>query len=308
MIPKIKVIGLGGAGCNTVSRMMDCDLPGIELIGINTDAQALKQSRVVNKILIGENATQGLGAGMDYVLGEKAAQESSEQITQALDGADLVFLTAGLGGGSGTSAIGVAGDLAKNYLNILTIAVCTLPFSFEGAFRRKVAGWGLENLKNKVDSFLLIPNDKILKAVDPETSISNAFLKCDEVLIQAVLGISDLLSRPGIISVDFADLISILKNSGKALFGVGISKGEDRVVNAVNKALKSALLDAPSGGAKGILFNISGRDLILSEANAGANFIKKAGDSNTKIIFGVSEDRGLEKGTVKVTVIATGIE
>jgi len=244
---------------------------------------------------------------MDYRLGERAAQESKEKLKEALAGAKMLFLTAGLGGGTGTSGIPILAGLAKN-LGILTIAVVTKPFSFEGSFRQKVANWGLSNLENKVDSLLCIANDRILKIIGRTTSVRDAFLRCDEVLSQAVKGISDLISSPGIISLDFADIEEILKDSGRALFGVGKAKGENRAIAAASSALQSPLLDFSVKRAGGILFNIGGDDLTLFEVNSVASFIKKISWQKTKIIFGVSEDKSLDKGEIKVTVIATGVE
>lgn len=304
---KIKVIGIGGAGGNTISRLNSLELKGVDLIAVNTDAQALKDSRAPKKILIGENTTGGLGAGMDYRLGEKAAQESKEKLKEILEGAKMVFLTCGMGGGTGTSGIPILAELAKN-LEILTVAIVTKPFSFEGSFRQKVANWGLRNLEKKVDSLLCIPNDRILKIIGRTTLVGEAFLRCDEVLGQAVQGISDLISAPGIISVDFADMEEILKDSGRALFGVGRAKGENRAIAAASSALQSPLLDFPIKKAKGVLFNIGGEDLALFEVNSVASFIKKIADKKTKIIFGVSEDKSLDKGEIKVTVIATGLQ
>ena len=304
--PKIKVIGIGGAGCNTISRLNSLGLKGIDLIAVNTDAQALKQSSSPQKVLIGQTTTGGLGTGMDYRLGERAAQESKEKLKEILKGAKMVFLTCGLGGGTGSSGISILAELAKNF-GILTVAVVTKPFSFEGSFRQKIANWGLGSLEKKVDSLLCISNDRILKVIGKTTSVSQAFLKIDEILSQAVQGISNLISAPGIISVDFADLEEILKDSGRALFGVGRAKGENRAMAAASSALQSPLLDSPIKKAKGILFDVGGKDLALFEINSVANFIKKIADKKTKIIFGVSEDRTLEKGEIKVTVIAAGL-
>lgn len=305
--PKIEVIGIGGAGCNTISRLNSLDLKGIDLIAVNTDAQILRQTDAPQKILIGQNSTGGLGAGMDYRLGEKAAQESKDKLKEILEGAKMVFLTAGLGGGTGSPGIGVLAELAKN-LGILTVAIVTKPFSFEGSFRQKLANLGLTNLEKKVDSLLCISNDRILKIIGKTTQVGDAFFKIDEILGQAVLGISDLISSPGIISLDFADLEEILRNSGKALFGAGKAKGENRAVAAASSALQSPLLDFPIKKARGILFNIGGEDLALFEVNSVASFIKKIADKKTKIIFGVSEDRTLDKGEIKVTVVATGLQ
>ena len=271
---KIKVIGIGGAGCNTISRLSSNPLKGVEFFAVNTDTQSLKASSSQNKILIGEKITGGLGTGMDYKLGLKAARENQETLKETLKGAEIVFLTCGLGGGSGTAGISVLGELSRE-LGILTVAVVTLPFSFEGDLRKRVAKWGLENLKEKVDAFLIIPNDRVLKISNKTTSVKEAFLRVDKVLIQALEGISDLLSLQGIISVDFADLEEILKDSGRALFGIGKAKGEQRAISAASRALQSPLLDFSPRKSKGILFNVTGRDVALFEVNLVANFIKK---------------------------------
>lgn len=304
---RIKVIGVGGAGGNTISRLNKISLKGVEFFAVNTDVQVLKNCNSANKILIGEKTTNGLGTGMDWKLGQKAAEESKETLKNILKGAELVFLTAGLGGGSGTSGISVIGELAKA-MGILTIAVVTLPFSFEGEMRKKAANWGMEKLIKAADAFIVIPNDRVLKIVGKNTSVEEAFLEVDKILIEALEGISGLLSSSGIISVDFADLEEILKNSGRALLGIGKAKGEQRAVSAASRALQSPLLDFIPKKAKGILFNVGGRDVSLVEVNLVANFIKKIADQKTKIIFGVSEDKNLDRGEIKVTLVATGIE
>lgn len=304
---KIKVIGVGGAGCNTISRLVTLPLKGLELFAVNTDAQSLKSCASPNKVLIGEKATGGLGTGMDSRLGQKAAEESKDTLKEILKNSEIVFLTAGLGGGSGTPTISVLGKIAKE-MGILTLAVITLPFSFEGRLRRKVANLGLENLKKNVDAFLVISNDRILKIISKTTSVEEAFLEVDKVLMESLEGISELLLVPGIISVDFADLEEVLKDSGRALFSRGSAKGEQRALGAVSKALQSPLLDVLPKKTKGVLFNVSGRDVSLSEVNLIANFIKRITDQKTKIIFGVSENKNMEKGEIKVTLIATGIE
>jgi len=304
-IPKIKVIGIGGSGVNAVSRMAGGGISGIELIAVNTDAQVLRASPVREKVLIGEKVTGGLGTGMDIKLGEAAAKESYQELKKVIEGAEMVFLTGGLGGGTCTPAISVLGEIAKNS-GALTIAIVTLPFSFEGLQRKRIANWGLRNLEGKVDTILTIPNDKLLKLVGQNTTIENAFWACDGVLREAVKGISDLVSMPGIINVDFADLRAILKNSGKAFLGLGRSKGEKRAITASNMALHSPLLDFAFEKSRGILLNIAGRDdLSLSEIQTAANFIKNITKPGTKIIFGVSEDLSLEKGEIKITLVAT---
>ena len=304
-LPKIKVIGVGGGGVNAVSRMFKDKVANVELVAVNTDAQSLKISPVKNKILIGEKASAGLGAGMNVKLGEKAARESYEKLKEAVFGAEMVFLTCGLGGGSGTSGIGVLGEITKS-LNILTVAVVTLPFSFEGAQRKSVATWGLNNLKNKVDTLLCIPNDKLLELVGPQTTVETAFLMCDNILREAVRGISDLVSLPGIINVDFADLRGVLANSGRAFLGIGSAKGEKRASLSAQMALSSPLLDFSVKSADGILFNIAGGDdLTLAEVNSAALLIKQVVKPGTKIVFGVSDDPALKSGEMKITVIAT---
>jgi len=301
----IKVIGIGGSGVNAVSRMAVAGVAGVDLVAINTDAQSLKLSPVFQKILIGPNTTHGWGAGMDVKLGAKAAQESLEELKQVLVGAEMVFLTCGLGGGSGTSAIPILGELAKG-MGILTLAVVTLPFSFEGQQRKNVAAQGLRELEDKVDALLVIPNDKLLDLAKPNTTVANGFWLCDEVLREAVKAIADLISLPGIINVDLADLKSILKNSGQAFLGIGRAKGEKRAIIAASAALRSALLDFSIGEAAGILINVAGPgDLSLSEVNIAATFIKKNASPKAKIVFGVSEDEGLKDGEIKITLIAT---
>ncbi|MEK9153335.1 MAG: cell division protein FtsZ [Patescibacteria group bacterium] len=301
----IKVIGLGGSGVNAVSRMAVSGVSGVDLVAVNTDAQSLKLSPVPQKILIGPNTTHGWGAGMDIKLGAKAAQESLEDLKQVLTGAEMVFLTCGLGGGSGTSAIPILGELAKG-LGILTLAVVSLPFSFEGQQRKNVAMQGLRELEGKVDALLVIPNDKLLELAKPNTTVAHGFWLCDEVLREAVRAIADLISLPGIINVDLADLKNILKNSGQAFLGIGRAKGEKRAIIAASAALHSALLDFSIEEAAGILINVAGPgDLSLSEVNTAATFIKKNASPKAKIVFGVSEDEGLKDGEIKITLIAT---
>lgn len=304
-IPKIKVIGIGGSGVNAISRMAKEGIAQVELIAVNTDAQSLKACPVARRILIGRQTTQGLGAGMDIKLGQKAARESQEELKQAISGAELVFLTSGLGGGTGSSGVPVLGEIAKS-LNALTLAVVTLPFSFEGIQRKIVANQALKTLDGKVDALLTIPNDKLLGLVKPNTSVQDAFWFCDGVLREAVKGITDLVSMPGIINVDFADLRGVLENSGRALLGIGKARGEKRALVAASNALKSPLLDFSFKDSDGILLNIAGSgDLSLTEVNTAASFVKKSAQSRAKIVFGVSEDASLKDGEIKVTVIAT---
>ena len=304
MNPVIKVIGVGGSGSNTVSRMARLDIESVELISINTDAQALHFSKTNKKILIGKDITNGLGTGMDADLGKQAAQENNQEILENLKGADMVFVTCGLGGGTGSGASPIVAEISKG-LGILTIAVVTLPFSFEGEQRKKIAEAALKNLKEKVDSLLVISNDKLLKIIDEKTTVSNAFLICDDVLSQAVQGITDLILAPGIINIDFASVISIMKNSGRAMFGSGRASGENRAVVAAEQAINSPLLDFSIQGAKGVLFNASGQDITLNEIQEAAKIITKNVDSKAQIIFGAVKDNNLKKGEIKVSVIAT---
>lgn len=304
----IKVIGFGGAGCNTIDRMVQCKVKGIELIAANTDVQDLKKIRADAKIQLGKEITKGLGAGMNPEIGKKAAQESTEDLRRALSGADMVFLTAGLGGGTGGGAIQVAADIAKS-LNTLCVAVVTTPFSFEGAWRARNAARALEELRHKVDTILVIPNDKVVALSSEETSLLDAFWKADEVLRQAVQGISDLIVKPGIINVDFADVRSIMLHGSSAVFGQGISKGEKRVSLALEEALHSQLLTLSIEGAKGVLINIAGsRDLRLSEVEEATAYVRSKVSNEAKIIVGAMHDSSLKGGEIRVTVLATGLK
>ncbi len=303
----IKVVGIGGAGCNAISRMMKCKIQGIDLLALNTDAQDIKNCLANKKFRIGKEITQGLGAGMNPEIGRKAAEENREEISELLKDADMVFVTCGLGGGTGSGASPVIAEIAKNQ-GALTIAVVTKPFSFEGRQRKILADKALENLKDKVDTLLIIENDKILSIIDKNTSLLSAFWACDEILREAVQGISDLIVLPGIINVDFADIKTIMKSSGSAMFSVGKGKGEARVEQAVSKAVESPLLDFSIKNAKGILFNVSAdKDLSLSEINIAADMITKNADKQAKLIFGAVVDKNLKKGEMKITIIATGI-
>src|SRR3989344_1450538 len=302
----IKVMGVGGAGGNAIERMMQCKIKGIELIAVNTDMQDLKKTRAHRKIRIGQESTRGLGAGMNPELGKRAAVESREELTEVLKGADMVFVTAGLGGGTGGGAIPGVAEIAKSQ-GALTIAVVTRPFSFEGIWRGKLAERALLELKSKVDTLLVIPNDQILQIIDQDTSVISAFWKADEILREAVQGISDLIVVPGIINVDFADLKSIMKNSGKAVFGMGQAKGEKRIDQALEEALHSPLLDISIKGAKGILFNVgSSDDVTLSENQEAAKKVQEQVAPQAKIIFGAVHDKNLKQGEVRITLIATG--
>lgn len=308
MQPVIKVIGVGGSGSNTISRMAKFQMQGVELLVVNTDAQALHFSKANKKILIGKDLTKGLGTGMDANLGRKSAEESRQEISENLKGADMVFVTCGLGGGTGSGASPIVAEISKE-MGILTIAVVTTPFSFEGLERKKIAEAALKNLKEKVDSVLIISNDKLLKIIDEKTTVSDAFLMCDDILRQAVQSITDLILVPGIINVDFASVQAIMKNSGQALFGVGKMSGENRATRAAETAITSPLLDFSIQGAKGVLFSVSGNDISLNEIQEAAKIITKNVDPKAQIIFGaVRPPKGyydLKNGEIKITVIAT---
>ncbi len=304
MNPKIKVIGVGGSGSNTVSRIEKLQMQEVELLAVNTDAQALHFSKADKKIMIGKEITKGLGTGMDAELGRKAAEETKEEIMQNLKGADMVFVTCGLGGGTGSGAAPVIAEIAKE-LGILTIAVVTTPFSFEGQERKKVADLALSKLKDRVDSLLIISNDKLLKIIDEKTTVSNAFIICDDILKQAVQSITDLILVPGIINIDFSSILSVMKNSGRAMFGVGRAIGENRAVKAAEIAITSPLLDFSIQGAKAVLFSASGNDITLNEIQDAAKIITKNVDPKAQITFGAVKDNNLKKGEIKITVIAT---
>lgn len=304
MTPQIKILGLGGSGSNTVARIAKYNVHGVDLIAVNTDAQALHFCKVPKKILIGKNVTKGLGTGMDVNLGEKAALENKDQIRQELKGAEMVFITCGLGGGTGSGTIPVVAELAHS-LGILTVAVVTTPFSFEGEQRKKIAAKVLEKLRGNVDSLILISNDRLLKIIDEKTTVSNAFEMCDDILRQAVQVITDLILAPGIINIDFASVVSIMKNSGQALFGTGKAKGQDRAVMAATKAINSPLLDFSIKGAKGILFSVLGKDITLNEINDSAKVITQNVDPSARILFGAVKNNTLKKDEIKVTVVAT---
>ena len=303
---KIKVVGVGGSGGNAISRMAKCQIEGVELVAINADAQDLQKSRANRQIQIGKKITQGLGTGMNPEVGKKAAEEQREEIQQALQGADMIFITCGLGGGCGSGATPVVAEIAKN-LGALTIVIVTKPFAFEGEQRKAIAESSLRKLKEKVDSLIVISNDKLLSILEPKTTVSDAFWFCDEILRQAVQGISDLIILPGIINIDFADVKAIMKNSGSALFGVGLAKGPERAKEAALKDLNFPLLDLSCAGAKGVLFNVSGgKDISLSEVEEVAKIITQNVSPEARIIFGAIQDEKLKTGEIKVTVIATG--
>ncbi len=303
---KIKVVGIGGSGCNAISRMKKCNINGVEMIVINTDIQDLKKANADLKLRIGQKLTQGLGTGMNPEIGRKAAEEQKTEISELLKGADMVFITGGEGGGTCTGAAPVVAEIAKQS-GALTIAIVTKPFSFEGNLRQKTAEIGIKNLKRKVDSLVYIQNDKLLEALDSKTTVLNAFWICDDILRQAVQGLSDLIMLPGIINVDFADVKAIMENSGTALFGVGKAQGAQRAKEAALAAINSPLLDFSCRGAKGILFNISGgKDISLSEIDEAAKIICQEVNPEAKVIFGAVQSEILKKGEIKVSVIATG--
>ncbi len=305
---KIKVVGLGGSGGNAISRMIDSKIKGVEFVAINTDAQALHHSRASEKVHIGKNLTKGLGAGMNPEIGRQAAEENRDEIQEVLKGADMVFVTCGLGGGTGTGAAPIVAETAKE-LGALTVAVVTKPFSFEGAQRKAIGEEGLENLKDRVDTLITIPNDKLLSIIDRKTTLISAFKIVDDVLRQGVQGIADLITKPGVVNVDFADVRAIMEDSGSALMGIGIASGENRSAEAARAAINSPLLELSIDGAKGVLFNISGSsDLTMLEINEAANIITESIDPNAKVIFGAVLDDQIRKGDVHITVIATGFD
>ena len=305
---KIKVVGVGGSGGNAVSRMIDAKIKGVEFVVVNTDAQALHASHAAEKIHIGKNLTKGLGAGMNPEIGRQASEENRDEIQEVLKGADMVFVACGLGGGTGSGAAPIVAETAKE-LGALTVGVVTKPFSFEGAQRRAIAEEALANMRERVDALITIPNDKLLSIIDRKTTLVNAFRIVDDVLRQGVQGISDLITKPGIVNVDFADVRAIMEDSGSALMGIGIASGENRAAEAAKAAINSPLLDLSINGAKGVLFNISGAsDLGMLEINEAANIITETIDPNAKVIFGAVSDDQLKKGEIQITVVATGFD
>jgi cell division protein FtsZ len=303
---RIRVIGVGGSGKNATNHMINSKVKGVEFIAINSDAQDLHHSLAKKKIHIGKNLTRGLGAGGNPDMGRRAAEETREEIANAMKGSDMVFITSGMGGGTGTGAAPVAAKIARE-LGALTVGVVTKPFSFEGQERMRLALQGIEDLKKEVDALITIPNDRLLAIVDKDTSIKSAFGICDDVLKQAVEGISDLITTPGIINVDFADIRSVMENAGSALMGVGVSSGEKRAEEAARAAINSPLLEVSIMGAKGVLFAIAGGDdLGMLEVQDAARIITESIDPHARVIFGAIKDEKLKKNEVKVTVIATG--
>lgn len=303
---RIKIIGVGGAGKNATNYMIKSKVQGVEFVAINTDAQDLHHSLSKKKIHIGKNLTNGLGAGMDPDIGKRAAEETAEEIQDILKGANMVFITAGFGGGTGTGAAPIIAKAAKD-LGILTVAVVTKPFMFEGAKRGSIAEDGLSRLKESVDALIVIPNDRILSVAPEGTTMDNAFAMSDKILKEAVEGISDLITIPGRINVDFADILAVMGNAGSALMGIGKSSGENRATEAAEKAINSPLLDISIAGAKGVLLSVAGGDdLTINEIQDAARIITETIDPDAKVIFGTSKTDKLKKGEIKITVIATG--
>jgi len=303
----LKVVGIGGGGSNAVNRMINSGLKGVDFIAINTDAQALALSNALRKIQIGQNITRGLGAGANPEIGQRAAEESREAMMEALNGADMVFITAGMGGGTGTGGAPIIAEVSKE-IGALTVGVVTKPFSFEGRRRASVADVGIQNLREKVDTLIIIPNDRLLQVVDKKTSIVEAFKYADDVLRQGVQGISDLIAVPGLINLDFADVKTIMLDTGSALMGIGSGTGETRAADAARTAISSPLLETSIEGAHGILLNITGGpDLGLFEVNEAAMIVQAVADPDANIIFGAVIDERLGD-EVRVTVIATGFD
>jgi cell division protein FtsZ len=304
---RIKVLGMGGGGSNAVNRMIEEGLQGVEFVAVNTDSQALMLSNAPQRIRVGEKLTKGLGSGGDPDTGQKAAEESSDELYEVLRGSDMVFLTAGMGGGTGTGASPVAASIARE-VGALTIGVVTKPFSFEGSKRLKVAQQGIERLKEQVDTLIVIPNDRLLQIVDKRASLQEAFRLADDVLRQGIQGISELITVPGLINLDFADVRSIMSEGGAALMAVGRGSGETRAADAAREAISSQLLDVTIDGAQGILFNVTGGpDLSLFEVNEAAEIIRETAHPEANIIFGavIDENMGDE---VRITVVATGFD
>ncbi|MBI4118284.1 MAG: cell division protein FtsZ [Parcubacteria group bacterium] len=303
---RINVIGVGGAGGNAVNHMINSRVRGVEFVAMNTDGQDLHKSQAKKKVHMGKNLTKGLGAGMNPDIGKRAAEETKAEIQDALKGADMVFIAAGMGGGTGTGAAPIVARTAKEN-GALTVAVVTRPFFFEGTQRAKIAQQGLEELRNEVDALIVIPNDRLLSIVKKEVTAQTAFAMSDEILRQAVEGISDLITTTGIINVDFADIKAVMANAGSALMGIGHSGGEKRAEEAARMAINSPLLDLSINGAKGVLFAIAGgADMTMHEIQEAAKIVTESIDKDAKVIFGAINDTRLDKGTVKVTVIATG--
>jgi cell division protein FtsZ len=303
---RIKVLGVGGSGKNALEHMIQSKVKGVDFVAINTDSQDLHHSSAKKKIHIGKNTTKGLGAGMNPEVGRRAAEETQAEIQEAVKGSDMIFITFGAGGGTGSGSAPIAAKIAKES-GALTIAVCTKPFGFEGKQRMRIAEEAISELRKVVDAIIVIPNDRLLQTIDKQTSVRNTFSMSDEVLKQAVEGISDLITTAGYVNVDFADVRSVLENAGSALMGIGASSGEKRAEEAAKMAINSPLLELSISGAKGVLFSIAGGDdLTAFEMQEAANIITENVDENARIIFGLSNDSRLKKNEIKVTVIAAG--
>ncbi|MEX0917069.1 MAG: cell division protein FtsZ [Candidatus Paceibacterota bacterium] len=303
---RIRVVGSGGSGKNAVNHMVNSKVKGVEFIAVNTDAQDLHHSFAKKKIHIGKNLTHGLGAGGNPEIGKRAAEETKEEILEALKGSDMIFIAGGMGGGTGTGANPVIARAAKE-CGALTVAVVTKPFSFEGQQRMRLAEQGLDELRKEVDALVVIPNDRLLAVVDRDTTVRNAFAMSDDILRQAVEGISELITSPGLINVDFADIRAVMENAGSALMGIGSASGEKRAEEAAQQAINSPLLELSISGAKGVLFAISGGDdLGMLEVQDAAKVITESIDPNAKVIFGAFRDEKVKRNELKVTVIATG--
>jgi len=304
-VARIKVIGVGGGGCNAVNRMISSGVSGIEFWSVNTDAQALGNASIYNTLQIGQKLTRGLGAGGNPAIGQKAAEESRDELATALEEADLVFITAGMGGGTGTGAAPVVAEVAKE-AGALTVGVVTRPFTFEGRRRMHQSEEGIAALQSRVDTLIVIPNDKLLSVISEQTPVQEAFRVADDILRQGVQGISDIITIPGLVNVDFADVRAVMADAGSALMGIGIGSGKSRAREAAVAAISSPLLEASIDGASGAVFNVTGgSDLTLHEVNAAAEIIYEAVDPNANIIFGAVIDERLQ-GEVRITVIATG--
>lgn len=305
-VVKIKVMGVGGGGGNALTRMSRDPIRGVEFVAVNTDMQDLETCEARRKIHIGKAITRGMGAGMNPELGQQSAEENRDEIENVLQGTDMLFLTAGMGGGTGTGATPVIADIARD-MGILTVAVVTKPFSFEGSARMRIAEEGLTKLRDRVDTLLVIPNDRIFNIIEATTPVLKAFDKIDEILKNSVRGVADMIAASGLVNVDFADVSAVMKDAGIAVVGVGTAKGKDRASKAVDEAINSPLIDASIDGARGVLFSVSGgRDMKMSEIHEAAQIITENVDTGAKIIFGAYHDRKLRKGEIKVILVATG--
>ena len=303
---RIKVLGIGGSGGNAVNHMIASKVKGVDFIAVNTDAQDLHRSLTKKRIHIGKNITRGLGTGMNPDLGKRAAEETRDELQEIVKGADMVFITCGLGGGTGTSASPIVARIAKE-LGCLTVAVVTKPFFFEGRQRSRIADAGLDELRKEVDAIIVIPNDRLLSNIEKSTTVKSAFAMCDDILRHAVEGIADLITTPGLVNIDFADIRTVMENAGSALMGIGTATGENRAIEAAKMAINSPLLDVSIAGAKGVLFSIAGgEDLTMFEIQDAAKVITESIDPEAKIIFGTVRNDKLRKNEIKITVIATG--